>query len=95
MLEEPSTPSAHFNSKIRGKKIELTDKDNKLVSDALSVIWNKTKKKVDICRFEKDIVTVSYLKNEGRLYFDLSDQESLQDIEVKVLEISVINFYIY
>lgn len=95
MLKEPTTPSTHFNSKIRGKKIELTGKDNKLVSNALSLIWNKTNKKVDTCRFEKDMATVTYLKNEGRLYFDLFEQESLQDIEVKVLEISVINFYRY
>ncbi|CAB4417970.1 unnamed protein product [Rhizophagus irregularis] len=80
MLKEPSTPSAVFNSKIRGKKIELTKNDNKLISNALSLIWSKTNKKVDICRFEKDMATVTYLKNEGRLYFDLFDQES-QDTE--------------
>lgn len=94
MLKEPSTPSAVFNSKIRGKKIELTKNDNKLISNALSLIWSKTNKKVDIYQFEKDMATVTYLKNEGRLYFDLFDQES-QDTEVKVLEISVINFYRY
>ena len=84
-MSEPSTPSAHFNSKICGKKIEFSENDKNLISSALSVIWNKTHKKVNMCRFENNRVVLSYLRNEGCLYFDLIDRESLPDIKVKIL----------
>lgn len=82
------TPSATFNSKIRGKKkIEFASEHKNIISIALSLIWLKTDQKVEYCWFEKDKVRISYSKNEGRAYFDLLDDEDfLSEFVVKPLE---------
>jgi len=72
------TPSATFNSKIRGKKIEFAEDEENLISKALSFIWIKTNKKVKSCSFEKCRATIFFGK-EGRAYFDLVDREFLSD----------------
>src|SRR5579884_2885869 len=70
------TPCSVLNSKIRGKKVYLPDDDESLISTALSLVWTKTDKKVDLCIFEQDRVRMSYKKNEGRIYFDLEESLS-------------------
>ena len=75
--------SATLNSKIRGeKRIEFSEDDKNLISTALSLIWQKTEKKVEVCWFERDKVRLSYNKNEGYTYFDLNDQASDFSVEV-------------
>jgi hypothetical protein len=66
------TPTS-FNSKIHEKKINDFEYNKNLISDALSLIWIKTDHKVETCYFEKNVVRVSYKKNEGYGYFDIND----------------------
>ena len=68
--------SSCLNSKIRGKKIFLSDDDENLISNALSLVWIKTNKKIQLCFFEEGRVKIEYKKNEGRIYIDL---QSLSD----------------
>ncbi|CAB5191583.1 unnamed protein product [Rhizophagus irregularis] len=70
------TPCSVLNSKIRGKKVYLPDDDESLISTALSLVWTKTDKKIDLCTFEQDRVRMSYKKNKGRIYFDLEESLS-------------------
>ncbi|GES92275.1 hypothetical protein GLOIN_2v1592485 [Rhizophagus clarus] len=61
------------NSKNRGKKVDISERDNNLISGALSLIWLKTNQKVKTCCFlEDDVVKLSY-RNDGCLYFDLCE----------------------
>ncbi|GBC04096.1 hypothetical protein RclHR1_05500011 [Rhizophagus clarus] len=71
---------ASSNSKIREKKINISEYNKNLISDALSLIWVKTDHKVDTCSFEKNVVKVSYKQDEGYEYFDL--HESLEEINL-------------
>lgn len=75
----PKTPS-NFNAKIRGKKIEFSSDDEKLISAALSIIWLKTNKEVESCSFEHEKAMLSFKRNESRIYFDL--QESLSGFTI-------------
>ena len=72
------TPAIAFNSKICGKRVELSSDEENLLSTALSIIWLKTNKNVESCIFNQDKVRLTYEKNGERIYFDL--QESLSDI---------------
>jgi hypothetical protein len=64
-----------LNSKIRSKKFVFSsEEDENLISTALSIIWEKTDKKVESCHFDKDKVRMCFKKNGGRLYFDLQDK---------------------
>lgn len=83
MSKEALTPSSIFNSRIRGKIIELDEHDQSLISEALSIIWTKTHKKVESCLFERNKATVFCNKN-GRIYFDLVEREELSSLEYKV-----------
>lgn len=70
------TPSSVFNLKIRGnKKLGLLPDDYNLISDALTLIWTKTEKKVESCYFEQDKVRLS-CKDGARIYFDLQEPEN-------------------
>lgn len=79
------TPTS-FNSKIRGKKINISEYNKNIISDALSLIWIKTDHKVETCYFERNAVRVSYKKNEGYGYFDLNEsfEEFSSDFMVNV-----------
>ena len=71
------TPSSALNSKIRGRKVEfLSEDDERLITIALSLVWIKTKKKIELCNFDQDKVRLFYKKNEGRVYFDLDESLS-------------------
>ena len=70
MSNEAPTPSSIFNSRVRGKILEFNENDKSLISEALSLIWIKSNKKVDSCLFEKNRVMLSCNK-VGRIYFDL------------------------
>src|SRR6266496_3918191 len=72
------TPATAFNLKIHGKRVELSSDKENLLSTALSIIWLKTNKNVELCIFNQDKVRLTYRKNGGRIYFDL--QKSLSDI---------------
>ncbi|EXX59435.1 uncharacterized protein OCT59_024670 [Rhizophagus irregularis] len=85
MSKEALTPSSIFNSRIRGKIIELDEHDQSLISEALSIIWTKTHKKVESCLFERNKATVFCNKN-GRIYFDLVEREELSSLEYKKLQ---------
>ncbi|RGB30677.1 hypothetical protein C1646_765042 [Rhizophagus diaphanus] len=70
-----------LNSKIRKKNVYLSDNDESLILTALSLIWTKTNKKIDLCTFEQDRIRMSYKKNEGHIYFEL--EESLSNFIFK------------
>ncbi|PKK64050.1 hypothetical protein RhiirC2_854588 [Rhizophagus irregularis] len=76
---------ASFNSKIRGKKINISEYNKNLISDALSLIWIKTDHKIETCYFERNNVRVSYKKNEGYGYFDL--HESFEEISTDFMSL--------
>ncbi|RGB32980.1 hypothetical protein C1646_743626 [Rhizophagus diaphanus] len=76
---------ASFNSKIRGKKINISEYNKNLISEALSLIWIKTDHKIETCYFERNNVKVSYKKNEGYGYFDL--HESFEDISTDFMSL--------
>ena len=93
-----TTPSEFLNSKIRGKKIDISERDKNLISGALSLIWMKTDQKVEQCCFESDAVKISYSRNEGRGYFDLyesTDQINSLLSDFKVINIKCLKKYIY
>lgn len=84
------TPSSALNLKIRGKRITFSPEDENLISTALSLIWIKTNKSVESCYFENDTVRLCLKKNEGRVYFDLS--ESLASISEVIIFFSFVQF---
>ena len=61
------TPATAFNSKIHGKRVELSSDEENLLSTALSIIWLKTNKNVELCIFNQDKVRLTYRKN-GDVY---------------------------
>ncbi|PKK56878.1 hypothetical protein RhiirC2_799123 [Rhizophagus irregularis] len=48
------TPCSVLNSKIHRKKVYLSDDNESLISTALSLVWTKMDKKIDLCTFEQD-----------------------------------------
>ena len=83
-MSKAFTPSSVFNSRVRGKKLELNENDQSLIAKALSLIWLKTSKKVESCLFERNKVMVS-CNRSGRMYFDLDEELSSDSpIENKV-----------
>ena len=65
------TPATAFNSKICGKRVELSSDEKNLLLTALSIIWLKTNKNVELCIFDQDKVRLTYGKNGERVYFNL------------------------
>jgi hypothetical protein len=80
------------NPKIRGKKFDISERDSDLISGALSLIWIKTKQKVESCYFEGDVVKIIYSKNEGRGYFNL--YESIDQIDSLLSDFTVMKYYL-
>ena len=70
-----STPSKYLNSKLRGKKIDISNHDKDLIAATLSLIWQKINQKIEFCLFEDNTVKVSYKKHEGCVYFDLNNNQ--------------------
>ena len=76
-----SSISAILNEKHRGKKLNITDQNKNLISNALSLIWLITNKKIERCTFITnnigDAVKIDYKKGKGSLFFDLHNNEKL------------------
>ena len=81
MSTTPTTPSSVLNSRIRGNRMNFSEKDQTLISKALAIIWIKTNKKVESCLFERNKATV-YCNKSGRFYFDLVEELQEENIEV-------------
>jgi hypothetical protein len=90
MSKEVPTPSSVFNSRVRNK-MEVNENDKGLISNALSIIWRKTNKKVESCVFERNKVTVCCNKS-GRIYFDLVEEYD-ESVEAKVLFFSFLYYW--
>ena len=73
--------SATLNEKHRGKKLNITNQNKNLISNALSFIWLITNKKIERCTFlmnnTGNAVKIDYKKGEGSLFFDLHNNEKL------------------
>ncbi|PKK55377.1 hypothetical protein RhiirC2_802565, partial [Rhizophagus irregularis] len=57
-----------LNSKIHGKKVYLFDDNESLISTALSLVWTKTDKKIDLCTFKQDRDNLAELQHYKSLY---------------------------
>ena len=49
MATPTPTPSATLNEKFRGKKLNISSLDIRLISNALSYVWLTTNKKIETC----------------------------------------------
>src|SRR2546423_1669083 len=80
MATPTPTPSAILNEKFRGKKLNISSLDIRLISNALSYMWLTTNKKIETCTFltkdTGDTVKLTYRKGEGALFFDLHNENS-------------------
>jgi hypothetical protein len=54
--------------------LNYSEDDKNLISTALSLIWKKNDKKVELCQFDNDKVKLSLKNNEGHVYFELQDK---------------------
>ena len=89
MMTPTPTPSAILNEKFRGKKLNISSLDIRLISNALFYVWLTTNKKIETCTFltkdTGDTVKLTYRKGEGALFFDLHNENS-SDFMVRIVQ---------
>ena len=86
-----STPSTILNEKLRGKKLNISSDKKNLISNALSLVWSITNKKIESCTFltknTGDVVKIIYKGGEGSFFFDLHNEDNkelLTDFMVRI-----------
>src|ERR1043166_10179633 len=86
-----SIPSTILNEKLRGKKLNISSDKKNLISNALSLVWSITNKKIESCTFltknTGDVVKIIYKGGEGSFFFDLHNEDNkelLTDFMVRI-----------